>query len=79
MLVKAYIFINVNLSNYQGGNMKKKILLCFMFALIVLCAFGTNNNIKAADLGDVDILIANPGEDSSTQMNFRKTSSFSNS
>ena len=50
--------------------MKKKTLLFFMFALIALCAFGTNNNIKAADLGDVDILIANPGEDSSTQMNF---------
>ena len=50
--------------------MKKKTLLFFMFALIALCVFGTKNNVKAADLGDVDILIANPGEDSSTQMNF---------
>ena len=50
--------------------MKKKILLFFMIALIALCAFGTKNNVKASDLGDVDLLIANPGEDGATEMNF---------
>ena len=51
--------------------MKKKVLFLVLTAFITMffVSLGTKT-IKAADLGDVDVLIANPGEDSSTQMNF---------
>ena len=39
------------------------------FITLLMFSIGTKT-LKAADLGDVDVLIANPGEDSSTQMNF---------
>ncbi len=52
--------------------MKKKILLfaIFMFLTVVLFGLTPNKVVKAYNLGDVDLLIANPGEDASTQMNF---------
>ena len=52
--------------------MKKKILLfaIFMFLTVLLFGFTPNKVVKAYNLGDVDLLIANPGEDASTQMNF---------
>ena len=51
--------------------MKKKVLFLVLTAFITMffVSLGTKT-IKAADLGDVDVLIANPGEDASTQMNF---------
>jgi len=51
--------------------MKKKIMFLTLTAFITLLMFSIGTKtLKAADLGDVDVLIANPGEDSSTQMNF---------
>ena len=50
--------------------MKKKVLLLFLISLITVFSFGLNVNLKASNLGDVDLLIANPGEDASTEMNF---------
>lgn len=52
--------------------MKKKILLfaIFMFLTVVLFGLTPSKVVKAYNLGDVDLLIANPGEDASTQMNF---------
>ena len=51
--------------------MKKRILMLTLFIsmFVLMISVGTKK-VEAADLGDVDILIANPGEDSSTQMNF---------
>lgn len=52
--------------------MKKKVLLFAIFMLLAVTVFGIslNNTVKAYDLGDVDLLICNPGEDASTEMNF---------
>lgn len=43
--------------------MKKKILLfaIFMFLTVVLFGLTPNKVVKAYNLGDVDLLIANPG------------------
>lgn len=51
---------------------KKKILLFLVIVLLTICTLGLlpNNYVKAYDLGDVNLLICNPGEDASTEMNF---------
>ncbi len=53
--------------------MKKKVLLFTVASFIMFFALCLNLRVKAydrAELGDVDLLIASPGEDASTQMNF---------